>query len=128
MFKLLKFLKKYWWAALLAPLFMIGEVAMDFMITQQMQKLIDDGIQSSNLQAVKTIGLTMLFYLAIGVACGILSGVFANIASCSYANDLRKSLFDKIMKAESVLEYKDIIKQAPFSAYEKLSLLENLLV
>ena len=98
MFKLLKFLKKYWWAALLAPLFMIGEVAMDFMITQQMQKLIDDGIQSSNLQAVKTIGLTMLFYLAIGVACGILSGVFANIASCNYANDLRKSLFDKIMK------------------------------
>ena len=98
MFKLLRFLKKYWWATLLAPLFMIGEVAMDFMITNQMKLLIDEGIQSSNIEAVKTIGLTMLFYLAIGVACGILSGVFANIASCSYANDLRKGLFDKIMK------------------------------
>ena len=98
MIKLLKYLKKYWWAAILAPLFMIGEVAMDFLITKQMQKLIDDGIQSSNLDAVKTIGLVMLFYLAIGVACGILSGVFANIASCSFANDLRKGLFDKIMK------------------------------
>ena len=46
----------------------------------------------------------------------------------NYSNDFKTKLFDKIMKAESVLEYKDIIKQAPFSAYEKLSLLENLLV
>ena len=98
MLKLLKYLKRYWWAALLAPLFMIGEVAMDFLITKQMQLLIDNGIQSSNIEAVKSIGLVMLFYLAIGVACGILSGVFANIASCSFANDLRKGLFDKIMQ------------------------------
>lgn len=98
MFRILRFLKKYWWAAILAPLFMVGEVAMDFMITNQMKLLIDNGIQSNDIEAVKTIGLTMLFYLAIGVSCGILSGVFANIASTGYANDLRKSLFGKIMK------------------------------
>ena len=38
MFKLIKYLRKYWWAALLAPLFMIGEVAMDMLIAGQMQK------------------------------------------------------------------------------------------
>ena len=98
MFKLFRYLKKYWWAAILAPLFMIGEVAMDMLVTQQMQKMLDEGIQASNIEAVKTIGLSMLGFLAIGVVCGFLSGVFANIASCNYANALRKDLFSKIMK------------------------------
>ena len=98
MFKLFRYLKKYWWAAILAPLFMIGEVAMDMMVTLQMQKMLDEGIQASNIEAVKTIGLSMLGFLAIGVVCGFLSGVFANIASCNYANLLRKDLFSKIMK------------------------------
>ena len=48
-FRILRFLKKYWWAAILAPLFMVGEVAMDFMITNQMKLLIDNGIQSNTL-------------------------------------------------------------------------------
>ena len=90
MFKLFRYLKKYWWAAILAPLFMIGEVAMDMMVTLQMQKMLDEGIQASNIEAVKTIGLSMLGFLAIGVVCGFLSGVFANIASCNYANLLCK--------------------------------------
>lgn len=98
MFKLLKYLKKYWWATLLAPLFMVGEVGMDMLITQQMQQMIDNGIQASNLNVVKTVGLNMLILVLIGVSCGILSGVFANIASCKYANDLRKDLFSKIMQ------------------------------
>ena len=89
---------KYWWAAILAPLFMVGEVAMDMLITKQMQRLIDEGIQAANPEAVKTIGLLMLGFVFIGVLCGFLSGVFANIASCNYANNLRVKLFDKIMK------------------------------
>ena len=43
---------KYWWAAVLAPLFMVGEVAMDMLITKQMQRLIDEGIQAANPEAV----------------------------------------------------------------------------
>ena len=89
---------KYWWAAVLAPLFMVGEVAMDMLITKQMQRLIDEGIQAANPEAVKVIGLTMIGFVLIGVVCGFLSGVFANIASCNYANNLRVRLFDKIMK------------------------------
>ena len=98
MFKLLKYLKKYWWAAVLAPLFMIGEVAMDMLLANQMKKIIDEGISTSNLQNVVTFGLIMLAMVLVGVVCGFLSGVFANIASNNYANDLRKDLFAKIMK------------------------------
>ena len=82
----------------MAPLFMIGEVAFDMIITKQMQRLIDEGIQAKDLDAVKMIGLVMLAFVFCGVICGFLSGVFANIASSKYANDLRKDLYAKIMQ------------------------------
>jgi len=98
MFKLFKYLKKYWWAAVLAPLFMLGEVYLDMVITEQMQVIIDEGISCSNLEVVKAEGLLMLGMVLLGVICGFMSGVFGNIASCCYANDLRQDLYAKIMK------------------------------
>jgi len=46
----------------------------------------------------------------------------------NYSNDFKTKLFQSLMQTQSVSEYKNLIKQAPFSAYEKLSLFENLLV
>ena len=98
MFKLLKYVLKYWWAAILAPIFMVIEVSMDMLITKQMQQMIDIGIPSQDMDTIVQIGLLMLGFVLIGVLGGFLSGVFANIASCNFANDLRKDVFDKIMK------------------------------
>ena len=98
MFKLLRYLKKYWWAAILAPIFMIIEVSMDMMLTGQMQQMIDFGIPSKDLDKILSIGFTMIVIVFIGVVGGFLSGVFANIASCNFANDLRQDLFKKIMR------------------------------
>ncbi|MBE6131188.1 MAG: ABC transporter ATP-binding protein [Erysipelotrichaceae bacterium] len=97
MFKLLRYLKKYWWAAILAPIFMIIEVSMDMMLTGQMAKMIDYGIPSKDLDKILAIGFTMIAIVFIGVVGGFLSGVFANIASCKFANDLRQDVFKKIM-------------------------------
>ena len=46
---MLKYLKKYWFFALLAPVFMIGEVSMDLLQPELMSRIIDDGV----------LGLTM---------------------------------------------------------------------
>ena len=97
MFKLLRYLKKYWWAAVLAPIFMAIEVCMDMMLTGQMQQMVDYGIPSKDLDKILTIGFTMVAFVFIGVIGGFLSGVFANIASCNFANDLRQDVFKKIM-------------------------------
>ncbi len=104
MFKLLKYLKKYWYFALLAPIFMIAEVTMDMLVTNKMGTMIDIvnsyGPTSNNNQFLNTIvsnGIIMLALVLIGVVSGILSGVFANLASQKFANDLRKDLFSKIM-------------------------------
>lgn len=104
MFKFLKYLKKYWYFALLAPIFMIAEVTMDMLVTNKMGTMIDIvnsyGPTSNNNQFLNTIvsnGIIMLSLVLIGVVSGILSGVFANLASQKFANDLRKDLFSKIM-------------------------------
>lgn len=104
MFKLLKYLKKYWYFALLAPIFMIAEVTMDMLVTNKMGTMIDIvnsyGPTSNNNHFLNTIvsnGIIMLALVLIGVVSGILSGVFANLASQKFANDLRKDLFSKIM-------------------------------
>lgn len=104
MFKLLKYLKKYWYFALLAPIFMIAEVTMDMLVTNKMGTMIDIvnsyGPTSDNNQFLNTIvsnGIIMLALVLIGVVSGILSGVFANLASQKFATDLRKDLFSKIM-------------------------------
>lgn len=104
MFKLLKYLKKYWYFALLAPIFMIAEVTMDMLVTNKMGTMIDIvnsyGPTSDNNQFLNTIvsnGIIMLALVLIGVVSGILSGVFANLSSQKFANDLRKDLFSKIM-------------------------------
>ena len=104
MFKLLKYLKKYWYFALLAPIFMIAEVTMDMLVTNKMGTMIDIvnsyGPTSDNNQFLNTIvsnGIIMLALVLIGIVSGILSGVFANLASQKFANDLRKGLFSKIM-------------------------------
>ena len=97
MLKLLRYLKKYWWAALLAPIFMVIEVLMDMSLTGQMQQMVDYGIPSKNIELILTIGTKMVLIVFIGVVGGFLSGVFANIASCNFANNLRKDVFKKIM-------------------------------
>ena len=98
MFKLFRYLKKYWWAAILAPIFMVIEVSMDMLLTSQMQQMIDYGIPSRDLDKILNIGLIMIGIVFIGVVGGFLSGVFANIASCNFANDLRQDVFAKIMR------------------------------
>ncbi len=98
MIKLLRYIKKYWFFAILAPLCMIGEVAMDLILAQYMEKMVDFGIQTSNMDNVVKYGLIMLAIVFAGVILGVLSGVFTNLAAFNFSNDLRKEVFAKIMK------------------------------
>ena len=97
MIKLLRYMKKYWYIAIFGPIFMILEVLMDMVLTSYMAKMVDDGIMTQNLENVIKYGLIMLGVVFVGVAGGILSGAFTNLASFKFSNDLRKDLFRKIM-------------------------------
>lgn len=101
---MLKYLKKYWFFALLAPVFMIGEVSMDLLQPELMSRIIDDGVLGlnnggvGNLNTVITIGLKMIGFVTLGGICGIMSGVFANLCAQQFGNDVRKAVFKRIME------------------------------
>lgn len=101
---MLKYLKKYWFFALLAPVFMIGEVSMDLLQPELMSRIIDDGVLGlnnggvGNLNTIITIGLKMIGFVALGGICGIMSGVFANLCAQQFGNDVRKAVFKRIME------------------------------
>ena len=94
---MLKYLKKYWFFCLLAPLFMVGEVAMDLLQPDMMADIVDNGVLKSDITLIITVGVKMILTVMLGGMCGILCGVFANIAAQGFGNDLRKDLFTKIM-------------------------------
>lgn len=97
------YLKKYWFFAVLAPLFMMGEVAMDLVQPRLMSIIVDDGVLGlsnnnvGDLNIVIHTGIQMIAFVLVGALCGILSGVFANLCSQNFGNDVRKASFEKIM-------------------------------
>lgn len=100
---MVKYLKKYWFFALLAPLFMLGEASMDLIQPRLMSKIVDEGVLGlsnnniGNLSLIIHTGIQMILLVTLGGVCGVLSGVFANLCSQRLGNDIRKDTFSKIM-------------------------------
>lgn len=94
---MLKYLKKYWFWYLLAPLFMVGEIAMDLIQPDMMATIVDEGVLKQNLDVILSEGIRMILLVLFGGCCGLLCGVFTNLAGQRFGNDLRKDLFARIM-------------------------------
>lgn len=102
--KVLKFLKKYWFFGLLAPLFMCGEVAMDLIQPRMMRVIVDEGVLGlsnnniGDLNLIITTGSKMIGIVIMGGVTGVLSGVFANMFSQNWGNEIRKACFKRVME------------------------------
>ncbi len=94
--KLIRFLKSSWWAALLAPLFMMLEVAMDLQQPRLMSDIVDNGVNAGNLAYVASTGGRMILVAAIGVIGGMGCMVFSSIAGMRFGTELRQALFDRV--------------------------------
>ena len=86
MTKVLKYLKKYWYFALLTPLFMVLEVSMDLVQPSLMSRIVDEGIVAGDIQLILNLGGQMLIFTVIGCLGGVLSGVFGNMAAQNFSN------------------------------------------
>lgn len=100
--KVLRYLKPYWFFALLCPLTMILEVSMDLLQPTLMSDIVDNGILGNaaadeNLRYVLITGLKMLVFSLIGCFGGIASAAFGTAAAQKMGNDLRKDAFAKVM-------------------------------
>ena len=94
---MLKYLKKYWFFCILAPLCMMGEVAMDLIQPDMMADIVDNGVLKGDISLIISVGVKMILTVILGGLSGILCGAFANVVTQGFANDLRKDLFKKIM-------------------------------
>lgn len=94
---MLKYIKKYRLCCVLAPLFMVGEVAMDLLQPDLMRDIVDNGVLKSDFHLILVVGIKMILFVLLGGTSGVLCGVFANIAAQGFGNDLRKDAFAKIM-------------------------------
>lgn len=94
---MLKYLKKYWFFCLLAPLFMLGEVVTDLLQPDMMADIVDKGVLGGDVELILRVGVKMILIVVLGGFSGVLCGIFANMAAQSFGNDLRKALFSRIM-------------------------------
>ena len=95
--KLIKYLKPYWFVALMTPLFMVIEVVVDLIQPKMMSKIVDEGVLGGNMSLIVTTGIAMLLLVVLGGIGGIGSAAFSSRASQSFAMDLRDDVFKKIM-------------------------------
>ncbi|WP_336759097.1 ABC transporter ATP-binding protein [Paenibacillus sp. USHLN196] len=96
MWTLKRFLTPYKSAAILAPLLMVLEVAMDLLQPKLMSSIVDNGVLAGNLSHIVTTGLTMLLVALIGWVGGAGCTLYSSKAAVGYGTDLRQELFDHI--------------------------------
>jgi ATP-binding cassette subfamily B protein len=94
--KLWAFMRPYWHWALLAPLLMVVEVSMDLLQPWLMERIIDDGVATGDLQLVLRIGAIMVVVAVIGMIGGVGCTIFAALASQGMGADVRHALYAKI--------------------------------
>ena len=94
--KLFKFIRPYWWAALLAPLMMLMEVAADLIQPRLMASIIDVGVANRDLAYVYATGARMIGIAVLGLIGGTGATIFSCYAAQGYGKDLRGELFSRV--------------------------------
>jgi len=115
--RLARCIREYKWAAMLSPVCMIGEVAMEVMIPLVMADLYDYGIklQSMDTVVVKSIQLVIL---ALASLCfGVASAWFASKAGTGFAKNLRQDMFYHVQ----TLSFSNIDKLSTASIVTRLT-------
>ena len=98
MFRLFRYLKKSWVAAVAAPLFMLLEVTMDLLQPTLMSDVVDVGVANGDLHYVWMMLGRMLGAAVIGLIGGAGCTVFSSIAGVSFGTELRQDLFNAIQR------------------------------
>ena len=97
------YIKRYLTFAVLAALFMVGEVSMDLVQPGLMSRIVDEGVLglkaggAGDLELIWTLGLQMIALVVFGGLCGSLNNAFTHISSQNIGNEMRKDTFRRIM-------------------------------
>ena len=93
---LLKSVREYKLYAILAPLMMVGEVAMEVLIPTLMAGFMDSGVKAMDMGVIWSQGGKLLLCALASLCFGVLSAAFASRAAAGFAKNLRHDLFYKV--------------------------------
>lgn len=98
-----KYVKQYLPFAILAALFMVGEVLMDLVQPGLMSTIVDDGVLGistdsvGSMNIIWSVGRKMILFALFGGFSGAMNNVFSHLAAQNIGNEVRKDCFRRIM-------------------------------
>ena len=98
---IIRYLKKYWIFATIAPLLMLVEVFMDLMLPAIMARIVDVGIVNKDLTMVFALGIRMIVVTLVAFVGGGGCAIISSFASTGLGADLRHDLYKKVQSLSS---------------------------
>ncbi len=95
--KLFRFLKPYWFFAVISPLMMMGEVFADLLQPKLMSGIVDKGLETGDMGYVIRTGVLMLLIVLVGGFFGVCCAYTAARAAQSFGKDLRVHAYKRVM-------------------------------
>ena len=96
--KLMRSIREYKKASLLAPIYVACEVILEVLIPYLMAGIIDIGIAESDMNYIYTMGAVLIVAAMASLFCGFMSGRYAAIAAAGFAKNLREDQFRCVQK------------------------------
>ena len=96
--RLARCIREYKWPALLSPLCMVGEVAMEVLIPLVMADLYDYGVVLQDMHVVIVKSIQLVLCALASLSFGVASAVFASKAGTGFAKNLRHDMFYKVQQ------------------------------
>ncbi len=96
--KLMRSIREYKKASLLAPIYVACEVILEVLIPYLMAGIIDIGIAESDMNYIYTMGTVLIVAAMASLFCGFMSGRYAAIAAAGFAKNLREDQFRCVQK------------------------------
>ena len=97
MFKLMRYLKPYWWQVIILLLSTAVQVYTTLMLPALMADIINNGIVTGNTDYIWMTGLQMIGMALLSAGGSLVSAYFAAWVGTSYARDIREAIFIKII-------------------------------
>ena len=96
--RLTRCIRGYWWATILSPLCMVGEVTMEVLIPLVMASLYDYGVAMQDTRIVITRSVQLVICAMMSLAFGVMSAIFASRAGTGFAKNLRQDMFYRVQR------------------------------
>ena len=96
--RLARCVREYKWAAMLSPICMIGEVAMEVTIPLVMKDLYDYGVKLQDMDVIVNKSILLVLCAIASLMFGVASAIFASRAGTGFAKNLRHDMFYRVQK------------------------------